>query len=368
MPDSLPDAAPPVRLRHVVWPLLLSLAVLVGVGYVTDFSFSELRRIPALLNPWLLGAAIGMTVAQVIFGGWRLYYLSHARLGFATSIRAQLAWHFFSNVTPTAVGGGPVTALYIARDRDVDVTVGEATAFMLFTMLMDQLWFIIAIPVLLVATLFFDLIPPSLGMVGTWAFAACFAILLVWSFLFAYAVLFRPDLLQRLADRLFRWHPLRRFRTRVMREMSQLGRRARTLSAQPLSFYVNGLLLTIGMWTARYLVVVFIVWCVCPAFDKLLAFLRTAAMMLAALLMPTPGAAGGLEGLYALFIGPLLQDTALVAPTLLTWRVLAYYLFIALGVYLSVHHAHQTIQYEKNRGGGASEAPPVRHAPADATE
>jgi len=67
--------------------------------------------------------------------------------------------------------------------------------------------------------------------------------------------------------------------------------------------------------------------------DAVLLVLRSAATLLVALVLPTPGGSGGLEGLYALFIGPLMPQ-ALMAPTLLLWRLLDYYLFIALGAYL----------------------------------
>src|SRR5690606_40698340 len=89
--------------------------------------------------------------------------------------------------------------------------------------------------------------------------------------------------------------------------------------------------------------VVCIIWSVYPALDKLTAFLRSIALTLGSLVLPTPGGAGGLEGLYALFMNPLMPDV-LVAPTLLTWRVLGYYIFIALGAFLSTHYLHKTLR------------------------
>lgn len=344
----------PIQVGGIVWPVLLSLLVLGVIGYFT-FDPSTLRALPRLFNPWLLGLAAGMTAAQLLLGGWRLNHVAHGRLGFAGSVRAQLAWHFFSNVTPSAIGGGPIAALYIARDQE-NITVGEATAFMLFTMLLDQFWSIVLIPALLIGALYIDIIPSAAGVVGTWTLAACFVGLLIWSVLFAYTVLFRPDLLHHLADRLFSLKLLRRFRERVLREMSQLGRRARTLRAQSFSFYLKGFLLTAGVWVARYALVLFVMWSVHLDFSKGLAFLRAAAMMLVSLVMPTPGGSGGLEGLYALFMGPLLPN-ALMAPTLLIWRFLGYYIFIALGVYLSAHHAQKAIRRHQAPAIGSDGAP-----------
>ena len=248
--------------------------------------------------------------------------------------RGQLAWDFFSNVTPSAIGGGPVATLYVAKDRGIPV--GEAMAIMMFSILMDQLWFALSIPVVLAASFALEVIPASMGSVGLWTFIVVFVGMLGWAALFAYATLFRPSLMERLADRIFNFKYLSSFHDRVMDEMHMFTQRARALRAESLGFYLRGFLLTIGVWMGRYLLIVFIIWSVVPSFDKLLVFLRTIAMTLSSLVLPTPGGSGGLEGLYALFIGPLIPE-ALVAPTLFAWRFLGYYIFIALGAYLFLH-------------------------------
>jgi hypothetical protein len=52
---------------------------------------------------------------------------------------------------------------------------------------------------------------------------------------------------------------------------------------------------------------------------------------------------------------------ALVAPTLLTWRLLGYYLFIALGAYLFTHQVHRAYR----RRESADETPPPSPSPAE---
>ena len=256
-------------------------------------------------------------------------------------IRGQLAWDFFSNVTPSAVGGGPVAAFYVARDRGIPF--GEATAFMLFAVLLDQLWFVLTVPLMLVSALYLHLFPAAIGVAGMWTLIGYFIGMSVWSALFAYAMLFRPVLLERWADRLFRLRWLRRFHERVVREAGQLRRRAEALSRQPLRFFLIGFLLSVGGWMSRYLLVVLIVWSVYPELDVVLFFTRTVAMMLGSLALPTPGGAGGLEGFYVLFLAPLMPQT-LVAPTLLTWRILGYYLFVALGTLLPIYQARKALR------------------------
>ena len=87
-----------VTARNVLWPLLLSLLVLVGIGYFTfdpdDFSASIDR-----INPFYMLAAIATIFFRVWFGAWRFSFISQGKLGFWQGLRGQLSWDFFSNVT-----------------------------------------------------------------------------------------------------------------------------------------------------------------------------------------------------------------------------------------------------------------------------
>ncbi|HMB89777.1 MAG TPA: lysylphosphatidylglycerol synthase transmembrane domain-containing protein, partial [Rhodothermales bacterium] len=266
-----------IRFHSILWPVLLSLVVMGGIGYFT-FDPVAFRALLTNLNPWLLGAAVGTVVLRIVSGGWRLNYVSHGKLGLMGGIRGQLAWDFFSNITPSTVGGGPVAAAYIARDRKLPL--GEATSIMLFAMLLDQIWFALSIPGIIACTLFFEVIPASLGAVGYWSFTLYFLGFMVWVLIFGYCTLFRPQLLEKGVDRLFRLGFLRRFRKRALRVMQQLRRRATVLRQQPFRFYATGFGLTLLTWASRYLLVVFILWSVYPVLDHLLVVLRTMALML----------------------------------------------------------------------------------------
>ena len=325
---------------RLLWPLLLSLGAL---GAVAAFTFEPgaFWTFARAVNPWLLAGACLLSAVRVFFGGWRFRFVSGGRLGLAEGVRGQLAWDFLSNLTPTAVGGGPIAIVYLARDQNIPI--GEASAFMLFSMVLDQLFFALSIPLLLVASSFFNVFPDLAGGWGHWTFFALFSGLLLWAALFTYATLFRPYLLRRLAGWLFSFRPLRRFRHRVVREATRFAERAHLMREASVGFYAKSFLLTLGVWAGRILLAVVVIWSVYPALDVGLATLRSAAILLCGLVMPTPSGAGGLEGLYALLLGPLMPQ-ALMAPTLLVWRFLGYYVFLALGVYLSFHQTRQELE------------------------
>ncbi|MCS3684251.1 flippase-like domain-containing protein [Salinibacter ruber] len=165
--------------------------------------------------------------------------------------------------------------------------------------MLDQLWFLVAIPLLVLATFAIDLLPSAAGAVGGWSLLAYFGGLLLWAGLYAYATLVRPRLLVAVADWCVRWPYLRRFRETVMPEMRAYFRRARHLGSRPPAFYASGFALTALTWLARYALVYLIVRSVHAA-DGTLLFARSAAMMLVGLIMPTPGGSGGLGPLRPL--------------------------------------------------------------------
>jgi len=368
-PDTPDPSSPRVELpdnifslRRLAWPLLLSFSVLGIIGYFTfDLqTFGEALRFAA---PALLLAALATVGTRVVFGGWRLSHVSSGRLSFMDGVRALLAWEFFSNVTPSTIGGGPMAAVYITQDQDL--SFGDAYGLVIFTTLLDQLWFIITIPLILAATLHWAVIPDAAGQIGFWTFVAYFFGLLSWALLFGYLTLLRPVLLERLSSKLFSYSFLRRWRKRALAEVRQLRRRAQILRGQPQMFYLKGFLLTAGSWMSRYLLVVFIIWSMYGDLDAMLAFLRSVAIMFASLVLPTPGGAGGLEGLYALFYGPPLVPETLMAPTLLLWRILGYYIFIMLGVFLSMHHVQKHLRQKDVPTDGEASASDGPGTPAN---
>lgn len=340
---------PTISFRSILWPILLGLGVLSVIGYFT-FEPRAFERMWESLNPWIMAGALGSVGVRVLMGGWRLSFVSRGKLSFRGGIKGQLAWDFASNITPSLVGGAPIAAYYIARRTSektgAPVRMGEVTAFMMFIMLLDQSWFALSVPVILATATFMDVIPASSGSVGMITAIVYFVLFMGWTGLFAYGTLFRPHLLGRVVDTVCRLPFLRHFRDRVQSEMGEYASRAGHIRSQPISFFVRGLLLTGGTWMARYVLVVFIVWSIFPDVDQLLLFLRSMAMTVGSLVMPTPGGAGGVEGLYVLFFKSMMP-TAFLAPTLFAWRLLGYYIFLGFGILLSTRHVQRSIRKKK---------------------
>lgn len=317
--------------RDLIGPVGLSLLVLGGLLYAT-YEPGSFRLMATALRPGLLVLALGCLGLQLALGGLRLRYIARGLVSFRQGVRAQLAWDFMSAVTPSAIGGAPFASFFVAKDSRMPV--GQATAVMLFSMLMDLVWFASTIPVILLATARLDVFPPALGAVGAGTLTTYFLVLLLWVAFFAYATVLRPEVIEKAAGGLLRLRWLRRFEDRVMGEMERMKAQAKVLRGQPLHFYLGGYLYSAGVWLSRYLVVLFIAWSVTPGLAWVEFLLRTGGMWLTVLAVPTPGGAGGMEALYVLFLGPLLPP-GFDGPTLLTWRLLSYHLFIVLGLFVT---------------------------------
>ena len=283
-------------------------------------------------RPSTFALAVACLVGYVTVGGLRFRHISHGALRLRDGVRAQLTWDFMSSVTPSAMGGAPFAAFFIARENGL--AYGQVTAIMLFSMLMDQLWFATAIVTLYVAAVWVPVFPTSLGAAGVGTVAMYLGGMLVYIAFFAYATLVRPELIERVARFVVRWKPLRRFEGRVAHEARKLRRQARVLRSQPAGFYLRGAAYTALYWLGRYGILLFVALSFTRDLRPVLVLLRTAGLWLAGLIMPTPGGSGGIEGLFVLFIAPLLPD-GYGGPVLLAWRLLAYYLLLVAGLFVA---------------------------------
>jgi len=90
------------------------------------------------------------------------------------------------------------------------------------------------------------------------------------------------------------------------------------------------------VWLFRYLFLLFLAWSVTPGLAWTTFLFRTGALWLTALAVPTPGGSGGMEGLFVLFLAPLLPP-GFSGPVLLVWRLLSYHLFLVLGLFVTSH-------------------------------
>ena len=320
-----------MRVRDLLLPVALSLGALGLVLWLTwePGAFDAVR---GTFRPALFGLAVTALCGYLWMGALRFRHISRGALTATDGLRGQLTWEFMSAVTPSAMGGAPLAAYFIARENGL--AVGRVSAIMLFTMLMDQIWFAVAIVALYLGAVWLPVFPTGLGAAGVGTVAAYLGGMLVYIAFFAYATLVRPEIIGRVAGWIVRIPGLRRFRTTVERETTKLGEQAVVLRGQPAGFYLTGALLTAAYWLLRYGTLLLVALSFTRDLRPVLMVFRTAGLWLAGLIMPTPGGSGGIEGLFVLFVAPLLPE-GYGGPVLLAWRGLAYYAVLIVGLFVA---------------------------------
>ncbi|MEM8558522.1 MAG: lysylphosphatidylglycerol synthase transmembrane domain-containing protein [Bacteroidota bacterium] len=299
------------------------------MGAVLGFTYEPgmaQQALEALHWPWLL-VALGAALGRLAFGGAWVRLLSDQRLSWWAGTRAYLARELFSAITPSAVGGAPLASAAVGKATML--STGEAASVLVFVMVMDHVWYITLAVAVLLAAGTFDLLP-AIGGLGYSALVAYSVGLAAWTALLAYATVVRTRWLGRAIGVVTRLPGLRRFHDRLQHVMERLEEQAARFRGRSVRFYAASFGYAAATSLCRYVLIAAVLWSFVPAVPALIALARGGLLWLVALAMPTPGGAGGVEGLFLLLFAAYIP-TALRAPILLVWRLFDYALVLALG-------------------------------------
>jgi len=291
------------------------------------------KRLPGIF------IALVVSFLRLWFAAAKIRYLSEKQLGWIASFRVMLSWDFTSSVTPSTIGGAPMATYALTKEG---FRLGQSTAIILYSVLLDQLWFALAVPILLIAGMFFEVVPESIGMLGYATMILLYIGLLSYAGLMAYGVLKNPNAIKKVVNFVFRLPFLRRWKHKVSDETDNLVEYSHELRKKPKSFLLKAFFLSTMSWLCRVALPTIVVLSLLPA-DAILSVLRSLAMNLAFLIMPTPGGSGGVEGLFAIFQGPLIDRKAFIGLAVFAWRIISYYISIGLGMMATTWYINRSV-------------------------
>lgn len=313
--------------------VLISLTATALVSLVSGLDAAALWHFGERLSLGTVLAVGALFGVRLGLGGMRLRHLSGGALTPRQGFRGQLAWEFFSAVVPPLVGGGPFVALFLARDGRLRAS--EATLAVLSALVYEQVWTTLSVALVLVAAVWMPVFPDTLPLWATLSIVGYLVGTTLWTVLLMTLVFVRPDWIERGVRWAARHRVLARHRDRIEQEAADLRHRAALLRTHGMAFHARAFALTAAAWIVRYGMLVLVVAAVVPGLDLSLFVLREVAMMVTSFAVPTPGSAGGAEALYVAFLGGLVRPPEMIAPTMLVWRFLNFYVFLPLGLYLT---------------------------------
>ncbi len=314
--------------------------VVIGIGaaiylILQDFDMQVFRDVhwTWVTTFWIFIAILLMAVRHMAYM-YRIRLLTDYQLSWRRSYQVIMLWEFASSITPSIVGGSAV-ALYIVNKEGI--SMGRTTAVVLITSLLDELFYIILVPVIIILVGYdkiffrdadFAFFNTDIGMLGIFIAGYLFIILL--QSIIVYGIFVNPRGVKWMLIKFSKLPFLRKWRKNAIDTGDQIIATSKELKGKSLLFWFKAFAATVFSWTARFWVVNAMILGFIAVNDHFLIYARQLVMWVIMLISPTPGSSGVAEFIFTDFLGEFIP--AGLSPALaLLWRLISYYPYIILG-------------------------------------
>lgn len=323
-------------LMKTLLPVAIGLAV-TGWLFRDDF---DPARFAGFRWTWRMVA--GFALAWVFMFGrdfglsWRFHTIARPTLSWKRAFRVNYMCAFTSAVTPSAVGGSAFAIFYINREG---VKLGRATTLTLTTLFLDEMFFVVFCPIIMacfpIDALFASTASDATFMGGVQlVFWLVYAGIVCWAAILFMGIIAKPHAVARLIKRVAMWRWLRRLRRSAFDTANNMVLASRELRSCSRGWWLNVFGATVVSWFSRYLVVNALFWGFIPGSDQLLIFARQFIVWVVLMVSPTPGGSGISEWLFTNYYGDLINSMSMALILALTWRIVSYYVYLAIGICL----------------------------------
>lgn len=321
--------------------LKTALPIVIGVGVVVwlflkDFNPAALSMLTFDTRTVLSLAACLLFVFGRDFGlAWRFRTITDGHLSWRRAFRVDLMCAFTSAITPSAVGGSALAIFYLNREG---IKVGQATTLTLTTLFLDEMFFVVFCPILVLVLPIDELFGTTTGNVFLESvkviFWLVYAGIVAWAAILFIGILARPEWLERTVIKLFSLRWLRRWKDGAVRMTSGMRATSTWVKGQSKRWWLNVFGATTLSWFSRYLVVNALFFGFVPAASQLLVFGRQFVVWVVLMISPTPGGSGVSEWLFTNYYGDMIGDLSAALVIAMIWRVVSYYIYLVAGVCL----------------------------------
>jgi hypothetical protein len=322
--------------KSIIAPLLIGAAV---AGY-----FLYKNRVNLFAVDWSskgllfwLSCSIVVMAMRSVFYMWRLRLLTDGKLTWHKCFDVIVLWEFASCVTPTMVGGTAVAIYLLNKEK---FSLGKSTSIVLITSFLDELFFVLMVPVLIfgvgVTQLFGFIETSSLASVldGDRLFSLFFlgyGILVFYTILVGFGVIVQPHLVKRILVGIFKLPILKKWQPQIEKIGDDIIATSEDVKTRPTEWWFRSFLATALSWSSRYLAVNCLILAFFALDSHLLIYARQLIMWVVLLVTPTPGASGIAELMFSSILSDITTNSKseLLA---LFWRGIGYYPYLVLGV------------------------------------
>jgi uncharacterized protein (TIRG00374 family) len=235
------------------------------------------------------------------------------------------------------------------------LSVGRATATIFVTAMMDEIFYIIMVPLVFIivgserlfpAEELFGIITP--GMLKN-LFYAGYGFIVLLTTIILLGIFFYPLRTKLFLVKLFSFGILRRWQRHMVKLGDEIVLSSEHFRGKSFRFWLEAMAATIVSWTARFFTLNFIFLAFISGFDHMEVYGRQLVMWVIMLISVTPGSSGIAELLLPAFFS-YLPDLApvLLALVAIFWRLLTYFPYLFVGAAVLPGWFRRTARYASN--------------------
>ncbi len=321
-------------ITRTILPLVLGLGVAAWL-ILRDIKAETLR---GLTLDWHTVGFLALALIFVVgrdFGlAWRFHTIAWPDLTWKRAIRTDIMCAFTSAITPSVVGGSALAIFYLNREG---ISLGRATTLTLTTLFLDELFFVVFCPIIMLIVPTGELFGNALDSQG-WFFNSVQAVfwlvyagIVIWTAILFFSIIAKPELASSILYSISKWRLMRKFSHKITHMADNMVATSKWVKGRGIKWWLNVFGATVLSWFSRYFVVNAIFWALVPNSSGLLIFCRQFVVWVVLMVSPTPGGSGISEWLFANYYGDLIGDVGMAAVLALVWRALSYYIYLIAG-------------------------------------
>lgn len=324
------------RPGKIVIPIVIGLGV-ASYLLIKDFDVKAVAAIDWTGKVWFwLAIALLMMVVRDVAYMIRIRILTDNQLTLKSSFIVIMLWEFASAITPSVVGGTAFALLLLNKEN---ISAGRSTAIVMVTAFLDELFFVLMVPILFLIVGYDALFQPinqtgleemTRGSGMFVLFSVAYVIIFLYTALLGYGLFINPRGTRWLLIKLFSLPLLRKWRLQASEAGQDLYIAAVELKHKSFAFWIKSFLATFFSWTGRYFVVNCMILAFAVGVDHFLIYARQLVMWIIMLLSPTPGSSGVAELVFINFLSDFIPE-GLSNPLGVLWRLITYYPYIFIG-------------------------------------
>lgn len=264
---------------------------------------------------------------------WRFRALTDRKLPWKSAFEVDFLCEFTSCITPSAVGGSSMGGVYLSTKG---IEFGKATTLMMTTLFLDELFFVVFCPIIVLLTPGDALFSAGEGAFNHGikiTFWAVYSVLFAWTLVLFCGIILRPEWMKKVLDRITRIKFLKKWHDKALTLGDNMIATSRELRSKPFRFWLEVFGGTALSWTSRYLVVnaLFLGFVASADSAQWLIFAREFVLWVVLNVSPTPGGSGLSEWLFSEYYGDLVSTAGMALILAIFWRVISYYVYLIIG-------------------------------------